>query len=150
VKEKIMKTWNKRNNPMPALLLAAACVLIPKAVVAGDSGYSGGSWSDSEKTSTVASADKGYIKIIAPQSGAELSSEHGDELKYDVQLSPDGNHLHVYVDDNRPIIDHQVSGCPCSITLPTLSPGQHTVAVKEATKSHHLTGVMSSVTFSVK
>ncbi len=140
-----MKAWN---NLVSTLLLTLICVLIPKAVLASDSGYSG-SWSDSAKSSTVAMS-KGYIKIIAPQDGKVLKSERGDKLKYDVQLSPDGNHLHVYVDGNKPIIDHKVKGCPCAITLPPLSPGKHTVAIKEATKHHHLTGLASSVTFDVK
>lgn len=143
-----MKAWK---NLVPTLLLAMVCILIPKAVLAGGGyGNGSGSWSDSAKSNTMASTGKGYIKIIAPKDGKVLKSERGDKLKYDVQLSPDGNHLHVYVDDNRPIIDHKVKGCPCSITLPPLSPGKHTVAVKEATKHHHLTGLASSVTFDVK
>lgn len=143
-----MKAWN---NLVSTLLLTMVCILIPKAVLAGDGGYgSSGSWSDSAKSDTMASTGKGYIKIIAPTDGKVLNNGRGDKLKYDVKLSPDGNHLHVYVDNNRPIIDHKVKGCPCAITLPPLSPGKHTVAVKEATKHHHLTGLMSSVTFDVK
>ena len=143
-----MKAWS---NLVSTLLLVLVSVLIPKAVLASDSGYSGsGSWSDSAKSNTMASMSKGYIKIIAPTDGKVLESERGDKLKYDVQLSPDGNHLHVYVDSNKPIIDRKVKGCPCAITLPPLSPGKHTVAIKEATKHHHLTGLASSVTFDVK
>ena len=145
-----MKAWS---NLVSTLLLTSVCVLVPKAVLASDSGYSGsdsGSWSDSAKSNTMASMSKGYIKIIAPTGSKALKNGRGDKLKYDVHLSPDGNHLHVYVDNNNPIIDHKVKGCPCTITLPPLSPGKHTVAVKEATKHHHLTGLMSSVTFEVK
>ncbi len=143
-----MKAWT---NLVSTLLLVLVSILIPEAVLAGDSGYSsGGSWSDSAKSTTMASMSKGYIKILAPTDGKVLKSERGDKLKYDVQLSPDGNHLHVYVDNDKPIIDRKVKGCPCAITLPRLSPGKHTIAVKEATKHHHLTGLMSSVTFDVK
>lgn len=140
-----MNAWK---NLISTLVLMVVCALAPEAVLAGDGGYSG-SWSDSAKSSTVAMSS-GYIKILTPKDGKVLKHERGDKLKYDVQLSPDGNHLHVYIDNKKPIIDHKVQGCPCSITLPPLSPGKHTVAVKEATEHHHLTGLASSVTFDVK
>ncbi|HXH64906.1 MAG TPA: hypothetical protein VNH42_05290 [Mariprofundaceae bacterium] len=92
----------------------------------------------------------GSVTILAPKDGAVLDSGSGIKLSYDVHLSPDGNHLHVYVDDQSPIIDRDVSGCPCSLTLPDLSSGMHEVAVKEATASHDLTGVQDTVKFTVK
>jgi hypothetical protein len=92
----------------------------------------------------------GSVSILSPKDGAVLNSGDDIKLSYDVHLSPNGNHLHIYVDDQSPIIDRDVSGCPCSLTLPDLSPGQHQVAVKEATVNHDLTGVQSTVTFTVK
>ena len=92
----------------------------------------------------------GSISIISPKDGGELMSGSGNKLEYNVELSPNGNHLHVYVDDGRPIIDRTVSGCPCSIDLPDLSSGMHKIVVKEATSSHDMTGVEASVSFSVK
>ena len=96
------------------------------------------------------SAETGSVTILAPKDGAVLASGTGVKLTYNVHLSPNGNHLHIYVDGNSPIIDRDVSGCPCSLTLPTLAPGPHQVAVKEATVIHHLTGVQSTVKFTVK
>lgn len=92
----------------------------------------------------------GSITIISPKDGAQLESGSGNELEYNVELSPNGNHLHVYVDDGDPMIVRSVSGCPCSVSLPDLEPGEHEIVVKEATSSHAMTGVEASVDFTVK
>jgi len=119
----------KMRHSVPFLILATAIsLLLPKAVLAGG----------------------GSVKILSPMDGQTVDGSGGVELKYNVTLSPNGGHLHVYVDHRRPIIDHDVSGCPCTLKLPDLSPGKHRVAVKEATPNHHLTGVGSTVTFNVK
>jgi hypothetical protein len=98
----------------------------------------------------VFAADGGSITIISPQNGAMLQSGSGNKLSFNVHLSPSGNHVHIYVDDQSPIIDRDIHNCPCSIDLPDLSPGKHTIAVKEATVSHALTGVEGSTTVTVK
>ena len=92
----------------------------------------------------------GSIDILSPRDGAVLHSGTGNKLEYNVTLGPDGNHLHVYVDNQDPIVDREVSHCPCSIDLPELAPGSHVISVKEATASHVLTGLQSSVKFSVR
>ena len=97
-----------------------------------------------------ASAAKGSIDIMSPKNHAVLSSGSGDKLEYKVQLSPNGNHLHIYIDKRRPLIDRQVSNCPCTIDLPKLSPGKHWIKVEEATKRHALTGVKSTIVVRVK
>lgn len=100
--------------------------------------------------STAIAAAGGAITILSPKDGAMLDSGSGNKLKYDVHLSPDGNHIHVYIDDRSPIIDRNVSGCPCTLDLPDLSSGRHTIAMKEATASHNLTGVQATITVTVK
>jgi hypothetical protein len=92
----------------------------------------------------------GSVTILAPKDGAVLASGSGVTLTYDVHLSPNGNHLHIYVDNQSPIIDRDVSGCPCSLTLPDMAAGPHQVDVEEATVNHDLTGVGSKVKFTVK
>jgi hypothetical protein len=94
-------------------------------------------------------ADSGSITIISPQDGAVLKSG-GNKLEYNVHLSPKGNHLHIYIDNQDPIIDRNVSNCPCSTNLPALAKGKHVIAVKEATANHVLTGLQSTVTVDVK
>ncbi len=101
--------------------------------------------------SPVFAADStGSITITSPANGAVLQSGTGNKLEFSVHLSPEGNHVHIYVDDQHPIVDRDISHCPCSIDLPNLSPGNHTIVVKEATSSHALTGVQGSVTATVK
>lgn len=92
----------------------------------------------------------GKITILSPHNGASLDSGSGIALQYNIKLSPDGNHVHVYIDDHSPIIDRNVENCPCTITLPDLSPGKHTIVMKEATVSHVLTGVEDKVSIDVK
>jgi hypothetical protein len=101
-------------------------------------------------TGPVFAADAaGSITIISPKSDAVLQSA-GNKLEFNVKLGPNGNHVHVYVDDQAPIVYRDVSHCPCSIDLPKLSPGKHTITVKEATSSHAMTGVEGTVTATVK
>jgi len=92
----------------------------------------------------------GSITISSPANGAVLASGSGNKLEFNVNLSPDGNHVHIYVDDQRPIVDRDIHNCPCSIDLPNLTPGKHTIAVKEATVSHALTGIEGVTTVTVK
>jgi len=100
--------------------------------------------------SPVWAAEAGSITISSPANGAVLQSGSGNKLEFNVHLSPDGNHVHIYVDDQRPIIDRDIHNCPCSIDLPNLAPGKHTIAVKEATVSHALTGIEGVTTVTVK
>ena len=96
------------------------------------------------------SAGMGSITILSPTNDAVLQSDMENKLKFSVHLSPRGDHLHIYIDDQNPIINRDLSRCPCSIVLPRLSPGKHTIVVKEATSGHVLTGVQGSVTATVK
>lgn len=100
---------------------------------------------------SVSAADTaGSVTIISPANGTVLQSAAGNKLEFNVHLSPNGNHVHIYVDDQDPIVDRDISRCPCSIDLPKLSSGKHTIVVKEATSSHAMTGVQGAVTISVK
>jgi hypothetical protein len=100
--------------------------------------------------SPVFAEEAGSITISAPSNGAMLASGSGDKLDFDVHLGPTGNHVHIYVDDQNPIVYRDVGNCPCSINLPVLGSGKHTVVIKEATVSHALTGVQASVAFTTK
>lgn len=129
-----------RESMLTYIFLAALAAALPKAVLAGDAGSS----------NLVLADASGSISIISPTANQVLKSGDDVKLKYNVRLSPNGNHIHVYVDNHRPIIDHDVQGCPCTLMLPSLAAGKHRVVMKEATVHHHLTGVSSSVTFSVQ
>lgn len=95
-------------------------------------------------------AADGSITISSPADGAILQSATGNKVDFDVHLSPKGNHVHIYVDNQKPIVYQDVSRCPCSVDLPNLTSGKHTIAVKEATSSHALTGIEGMVTVTVK
>lgn len=102
-------------------------------------------------TGSVWAADPaGSVTITSPASDAVLQSASVNKLAFNVHLSPNGNHVHIYVDDQAPIVFRDVSHCPCSIDLPKLSAGKHTIVIKEATSSHAMTGVQGSVTVTVK
>jgi len=98
----------------------------------------------------VYAADMGSITVLTPKDGVMISAGSPTKLMYNVKLSPEGDHLHIYVDDQKPIVDRDVSGCPCSVELPALSSGKHVVVIKEARSDHSLTGVMSSTTLIVR
>jgi hypothetical protein len=98
----------------------------------------------------VAADSAGSITITSPANGAVLQSDSGNKLDFNVHLSPNGNHVHIYIDDQNPIVFRDVGHCPCSINLPVLKTGKHTIVVKEATVSHAMTGVEGAVTVSVK
>jgi hypothetical protein len=97
-----------------------------------------------------ADSAKGSVTIISPKNGEALPGATGNKLEFKLSLSPSGNHVHIYVDDQDPIIDRDVSRCPCTIALPKLSSGKHNITVKEATSGHALTGVQDAVTVTVK
>lgn len=104
-------------------------------------------------TSSVLAAEAaadGSITITSPADGAVLQGATGNKVDFDVHLSPKGNHVHIYVDNQKPIVYPDVGRCPCSVDLPNLTPGKHTIAVKEATSSHALTGIQGIVTVTVK
>jgi len=102
-------------------------------------------------SSSVFAADPGgSITITSPSDGAVLQSDSGNKLDFNIHLSPNGNHVHIYVDEQNPIVFRDVGHCPCSINLPVLKTGKHTIVVKEATVSHAMTGVEGAVTVSVK
>jgi hypothetical protein len=98
----------------------------------------------------LAADSAGSITIISPANGAVLSSGSGNKLEFNVHFSPNGNHVHIYVDDQNPIVFRDAGHCPCTADLPELSPGKHTIVVKEATVSHALTGVQGSTVVTVK
>ena len=95
-------------------------------------------------------ADMGSLTILSPKDGSMVQAGMATKLTYNVKLSPEGNHLHVYVDDQKPIIDRDVTGCPCIVELPALMAGKHTIVVKEARADHSLTDLQASTIVTAK
>lgn len=90
---------------------------------------------------------RGEIQISSPMDNAEVDGQAKNEIMYDAQHTPGGNHLHFYVDDGQPTIVRQWKG---SFTLPRLSPGKHNVCIKEAMVNHALTGLQKCITLNAK
>ena len=90
-------------------------------------------------------AEMDPIQVMSPKDGSMIMAGTAVKLTYNIKLSPEGNHLHVYVDGQKPIVDRDVTNCPCTIDLPALSPGLHKIMIKEARADHSLTGVETLV-----
>lgn len=85
---------------------------------------------------------KEVIDIQQPQEGTTLSAEEPIELKYEVNTSPDGDHIHISVDGQKPDIVKDLSGVH---EIGPLPPGEHTIQIVEVTKDHRPTGNEESI-----
>lgn len=48
------------------------------------------------------------VTISSPQNGARFSPEMEVDVVYDVTLGPNGNHAHLYVDSDAPVLPNSV------------------------------------------
>ncbi len=90
---------------------------------------------------------KKYIKMLSPVNGAQLSAGTPVVLSYDVTLAPNGNHIHVYVDNHMAGLSHELKG---NFSVGKLASGTHTICIKEATAAHVLIGVNRCIVVTVK
>jgi len=84
----------------------------------------------------------GSIDIMSPADGATVKANEPLEMKYKVNKSPNGNHIHISVDNGKPDLVHQMEGI---YKFGPLSPGEHTVTIIEVTSSHSPTGVKAMI-----
>lgn len=92
---------------------------------------------------------QGFIHIIEPANGAVMPS--GDPvLTYWARLTPNGDHFEVVVDGGQTIVTEKVINCPCSVRLPKLSSGQHTIKMVEANSIGELMPLSETVRITVK
>jgi hypothetical protein len=84
----------------------------------------------------------GSIEIISPAEGSTVAANQPLELKYKVNPSPQGNHVHISVDQGRPAVVRQMEG---TFETDPLSPGEHTINIMEATSGHSPTGVEATL-----
>lgn len=89
----------------------------------------------------------GDIEISSPMNGAVIDGQAHNEIMFKVNPTPDGNHLHFYVDHGNPKIVREWQG---TFTLPALSPGKHEVCIKEAMVNHVLTGLQKCIFLTAK
>jgi len=84
----------------------------------------------------------GSIEIMSPTEGSTVAANQPLELKYKVNASPQGNHVHISVDQGRPAVVRQMEG---TFEIDPLSPGEHTIKIIEATSGHAPTGVEATL-----
>ena len=99
-----------------------------------------------EGSGTTTSGAK-YIKILAPANDAQFSAGTPIVLSYAVTLAPNGNHIHVYVDNHMVGLSHELQG---NFAIGTLPSGIHAICIKEATAAHVLIGVNRCIVVTVK
>jgi hypothetical protein len=87
-------------------------------------------------------AADGKITINSPASGAMVDATKTVTLNYEAILSSKGDHLHLYINDKRIDVLHQLKA---SIELKPLAPGKHKICLTENTKWHKSTGLETCI-----
>jgi hypothetical protein len=87
-------------------------------------------------------AEAGKITISAPSDGAMVGQNDDVEITYEAVLGPDGDHLHLYLDNKRIDVLHQLKGKADVGLIPT---GKHRICLAENTSSHVPTGLETCI-----
>jgi len=87
------------------------------------------------------------IKILSPADNSELDAGESYPLSYEVLPGTEGDHFHVWVDDEKSKGIHDTKGV---YTLPKLKPGKHVITIKVVDKDHNPTGPEKSITVIAK
>jgi hypothetical protein len=94
-----------------------------------------------------AAEPQGSITILAPADGAVVSTSQPVTIKWKAVWGPDGNHLHVYLDDRRMDVVREPEG---SDDIRILLPGKHQICLAIETRWHFPTGVQKCVEVTAK
>ena len=78
-------------------------------------------------------AENASVKITSPADGSKLDVMAQNKLVYEVMPGPQGDHVHLYVDNKEAAILRQLKG---SHELASLSPGRHDICIKVVNKGH--------------
>ena len=113
-----MKNW--------AILLVIAGMLLACSKNDGDSAMAPAGMADKPAG----------VTITAPADQSEING-NSVTVTYEVNPSPSGDHIHIYVDDRKPDILRKLKG---SYEVTDLAPGEHTITVKEVNAGHTPTG----------
>ena len=96
--------------------------------------------------STVLAADAA-VSISSPVAGSTFSPSSKIDISYTATPGPKGDHVHLYMDDQKPVVLKQLAG---SYTLGALTPGKHGVCIRIVDSSHAEIGVQDCVMFRVE
>lgn len=97
--------------------------------------------------STCVAAAEPSAKITFPPNGAKLDAMSLNRVDYEVSPGPNGDHVHLYVDNKEAAILRKLSG---SHALESLPSGMHTLCVKVVNKAHVPIGVEQCVKVTVE
>lgn len=92
-------------------------------------------------------AAEGSITIKTPADGATVSQDADTEVAYSATLGPNGDHLHIYLDNKRIDVLHQLEG---KADVGYIPPGEHKICIAENTRSHVATGVETCISVTSK
>lgn len=89
---------------------------------------------------------QGSVKILAPANNATLDALGENQLVYDVDPGPKGDHVHVYIDDKEVGILRKLKG---SYLLEGMAAGKRNICVKVVNKAHVPIGLEKCVQVTV-
>lgn len=87
------------------------------------------------------------VSIISPKDGDKLDVMAQNKIEYEVVPGPQGDHVHVYVDDEEVGILRQLKG---SYTFENLPTGLRHICIKVVNKAHVPIGVERCVHVNVE
>ena len=86
------------------------------------------------------------VSIVSPKDGDKLDVMAQNKIIYEVVPGPQGDHVHVYVNDEEVGILRQLEG---SYTFESLPAGKHDICIKVVNKAHVPIGVERCVSVNV-
>ena len=87
------------------------------------------------------------INISKPVGGTIFSPTAKIDISYEATPGPKGDHVHLVVDDRKPIVVHQLKD---SHSIDPLAPGKHGICARIVDKDHVEIGVQDCVMFRVE
>ncbi|MEO6421965.1 MAG: hypothetical protein ABIR84_04590 [Candidatus Nitrotoga sp.] len=80
------------------------------------------------------------VTISSPPDGSKISRKSKIEVSYEVVPGPNGDHVHLYVDDKEAVVLRRLKG---NHTVDSLDPGKHAICIKIVNKGHTPIGVQA-------
>jgi hypothetical protein len=80
------------------------------------------------------------ISISSPLDGAKISRKSKIEVSYEAVPGQNGDHVHLYVDDQEAVVLRKLKG---NHTIESLDPGKHAICIKIVNKAHAPIGVQA-------
>ena len=87
------------------------------------------------------------ISITQPVGGTQFKSGSKIEVSFEATPGPKGDHVHLYLDDRKPVVLQQLKG---SHTLDDVASGKHGLSARIVDKEHAEIGVQDCVIFRVE